>query len=45
VIGEGRVVEVIHGDRPELFETFCLAMSFPPQHVSNKNEVNAKEVR
>jgi RNA polymerase sigma-70 factor (ECF subfamily) len=42
---EGRVVEVIHWDRPELFEAFGLPMSFPPSRRSNEDEVNAKEVR
>ena len=39
-----RVVEVVHWDRPELFEAFGLPMSFPPSRRSNENEVNAKEV-
>ena len=42
---DGRVVEVIHWDRPELFEAFGLPMSFPPSHRSNEDEVNAKEIR
>jgi hypothetical protein len=42
---EGRVAEVVHRDRPELFEAFGLPMSFPPSHRSNEDEVNAKEVR
>jgi hypothetical protein len=42
-IEEGRVVEVIHWDRPDLFEAFGLAMSFPPSRRSNEDEVNAKE--
>jgi RNA polymerase sigma-70 factor, ECF subfamily len=42
---EGRVAEVVHWDRPELFEAFGLPMSFPPSHRSNEDEVNAKEVR
>lgn len=41
----GRVVEVVHWDRPELFEAFGLPMSFPPSRRSNEDEVNAKEVR
>jgi RNA polymerase sigma-70 factor (ECF subfamily) len=41
---KGRVVEVIHWDRPELFEAFGLPMSFPAERRSNKNEVKAKEV-
>jgi RNA polymerase sigma-70 factor (ECF subfamily) len=40
-----RVVEVIHLDRPELFEAFALPMSFPPSRRFNEDEVNAKEVR
>src|SRR5215211_5368221 len=34
-IEEGRVVEVIHWDRPELFEAFGLPMSFAPSRRSN----------
>jgi RNA polymerase sigma-70 factor, ECF subfamily len=41
----GRVVEVIHWDRPELFEAFGLAMSFPSSLRYNKDDVNAKEAR
>jgi RNA polymerase sigma-70 factor (ECF subfamily) len=44
-VEEGRVVEVVHWDRPELFDAFGLPMSFPPSRRSNKDEVNAKEVR
>ena len=44
-VEEGRVVEVVHWDRPELFEAFGLPMSFPPSGRSNEDEVNAKEVR
>ena len=44
-IEEGRVVEVVHWDRPELFDAFGLPMSFPPSRGSNEDEVNAKEVR
>jgi RNA polymerase sigma-70 factor (ECF subfamily) len=44
-VQEGRVVEVVHWDRPELFEAFGLPMSFPPSRRSNEDEVNAKEVR
>jgi len=43
-VEEVRVVEVIHWDRPELFEAFGLPMSFPPSRRSNDDEVNAKEV-
>jgi RNA polymerase sigma-70 factor, ECF subfamily len=42
---EGRVVEVVHWDRPALFAAFGLPMSFPPSRRSNEDEVNAKEVR
>jgi RNA polymerase sigma-70 factor (ECF subfamily) len=44
-VQEGRIVEIVHWDRPELFEAFGLPMSFPPSHRSNEDEVNAKEVR
>jgi RNA polymerase sigma-70 factor (ECF subfamily) len=44
-VEEGRVVEVVHWDRPELFEAFGLPMSFPPPRRSNEEHVNAKEVR
>jgi RNA polymerase sigma-70 factor (ECF subfamily) len=44
-VAEGRVFEVVHWDRPELFEAFGLPMSFPPSRRSNEDEVNAKEVR
>jgi RNA polymerase sigma-70 factor, ECF subfamily len=44
-VEKGRVVEVVHWDRPELFEAFGLPMSFPPSRRSNEEEVNAKEVR
>jgi RNA polymerase sigma-70 factor (ECF subfamily) len=44
-VQEGRVVEVIHWDRPELFEAFGLPMSFPPSRRSNEEEGDAKEVR
>ena len=44
-VEEGRVVEVIHWDRPELFEAFGLPMSFPPSRGFNQDELNAKEVR
>jgi RNA polymerase sigma-70 factor, ECF subfamily len=44
-VEEGRVVEVVHWDRPELFEAFGLPMSFPPSRRFNEDEVNAKEVR
>jgi RNA polymerase sigma-70 factor, ECF subfamily len=44
-VEEGRVVEVVHWDRPELFDAFGLPMSFPPSGRSNEHEVNAKEVR
>src|SRR5205823_12093310 len=44
-VEEGRVVEVVHWDRPELFEAFGLPMSFSPSRRSNEDKVNAKEVR
>jgi RNA polymerase sigma-70 factor, ECF subfamily len=44
-VEEGRVVEVVHWDRPELFEALGLPMSFPPSRRSNEDDVNAKEVR
>jgi RNA polymerase sigma-70 factor (ECF subfamily) len=44
-VEEGRVVEVVHWDRPELFEAFGLPMSFAPPRRSNEDDVNAKEVR
>ena len=44
-VEEGRVVEVVHWDRPELFDAFGLPMSFSPSGRSNQDEVNAKEVR
>jgi RNA polymerase sigma-70 factor, ECF subfamily len=44
-VEEGRVVEVVHWDRPELFEAFGLPMSFPPSRRSNEDEITAKEVR
>jgi RNA polymerase sigma-70 factor (ECF subfamily) len=44
-VEEGRVVEVVHWDRPELFGSFGLPMSFPSSRRSNKDEINAKEVR
>jgi RNA polymerase sigma-70 factor (ECF subfamily) len=44
-VEHGRVAEVVHWDRPELFEAFGLPISFPPSHRSNKEEVNPKEVR
>jgi RNA polymerase sigma-70 factor (ECF subfamily) len=43
-VEDGRVVEVIHWDRPDLFEAFGLAMSFSPSRRSNEDEVTAKEV-
>jgi RNA polymerase sigma-70 factor, ECF subfamily len=44
-VEDGRVVEVVHWDRPELFAAFGLPMSFPPSRRSSQDEVNAKEVR
>ena len=43
-IAQGRIAEVIHWDRPELFEVFGLPMSFPSSRRSNKEEVNPTEV-
>jgi RNA polymerase sigma-70 factor (ECF subfamily) len=42
---QGRIAEVIHWDRPELFEAFGLPMSFSPSRRFNEEEVNRKEVR
>jgi RNA polymerase sigma-70 factor, ECF subfamily len=44
-VEEGRVVEVVHWDRPELFGAFGLPMSFSPLRRSNEDEINAEEVR
>jgi hypothetical protein len=44
-VEERRVVEVIHWDRPELFASFGLPMSFPSPRRSNKDEITAKEGR
>jgi hypothetical protein len=44
-VEEGRVVEVVHWDRPELFKAFGLPMSFSPSRRFNEDEVNTKEVR
>jgi len=44
-VEEGRVVEVVHWDRPELFEAFGLPMSIRPSRRSNEDEINTKEVR
>jgi RNA polymerase sigma-70 factor, ECF subfamily len=44
-VEEGRVLEVVHWDRPELFEAFGLPMSIRPSRRSNEDEINAKEVR
>jgi RNA polymerase sigma-70 factor (ECF subfamily) len=44
-VDQGRVIEVIHWDRPELFEAFGLPISFGPSRRFNEDEVNAKEVR
>lgn len=41
----GRIVEVIHWDRPELFKPFGLPMSFPSSPRFNKDGVNAKEIQ
>jgi RNA polymerase sigma-70 factor (ECF subfamily) len=44
-VEQRRVIEVVHWDRPELFEAFGLPMSFPPSVGFNQDELNAKEVR
>ena len=44
-VEHGRVTEVVHWDRPELFEAFGLPMSFPPSRGCNQDGVNAKEDR
>jgi RNA polymerase sigma-70 factor (ECF subfamily) len=44
-VEEGRVIEVVHWDRPELFAAFGLPMSFPPSRRFDEYEVNPKEVR
>ncbi|MBV8710167.1 MAG: hypothetical protein JOY56_00210 [Solirubrobacterales bacterium] len=44
-VEQGRVIEVVHWDRPELVEACGLPMSFPPCRGFNPDEVNAKEVR
>jgi RNA polymerase sigma-70 factor, ECF subfamily len=43
-VEDGRVAEVVHWDRPDLFEAFGLPMSFPPARSSNEDDVNAEEV-
>jgi RNA polymerase sigma-70 factor (ECF subfamily) len=43
-IAHGRVVEVIHWDRPALFAAFGLPMSFPSPRRFNNVEVNRTEV-
>jgi hypothetical protein len=44
-VEQGRVIEVVHWDRPKLLEAFGLAMSFPSSRGFNQDELNAKEVR
>ncbi len=44
-VEQGRVIEVVHWDRPELFEAFGLPISFWPSQRFNEDEVNAKETR
>jgi len=44
-VEQGRVIEVVHWDRPELFEPFGLPISFRPSRRFNEDEVNAKEAR
>ena len=43
-VEQGRVIEVVHWDRPELFEAFGLPISFGPSRRCNEEEVNPKEV-
>jgi RNA polymerase sigma-70 factor (ECF subfamily) len=43
-VAAGRVVEVVHWDRPELFEAFGLPMSFLRPGRFNEGDGNAKEV-
>src|SRR5581483_8566984 len=40
-----RVIEVVHWDRPELFNAFGLPISFRPSPRFNEDEVNPKEAR
>ena len=42
-VEQGRIIEVVHWDRPELFEAFGLPISFRPSRRFNGDEVNAKE--
>jgi RNA polymerase sigma-70 factor (ECF subfamily) len=44
-VEQGRVVEVIHWDRPELFEAFGLPISFRASGRFNEDEANAREAR
>jgi RNA polymerase sigma-70 factor (ECF subfamily) len=44
-VEDRRVAEVVHWDRPELFEAFGLPMSIRPSRRSNEDEINTKEVR
>jgi RNA polymerase sigma-70 factor (ECF subfamily) len=44
-VEQGRVIDVVHWDRPELFEAFGLPISFRPSRRFNGDEVNAKEAR
>ena len=44
-VEEGRVTEVIHWDRPELFEAFGLPISFSPSERFNEDEAKPKEAR
>jgi RNA polymerase sigma-70 factor (ECF subfamily) len=44
-VEQGRIIEVVHWDRPELFGAFGLPMSFPPFRGFNQDERNVKEVR
>jgi RNA polymerase sigma-70 factor, ECF subfamily len=44
-VDQGRVIEVVHWDRPELFERFGLPISFRSSQRFNEHEVNLKEAR
>src|SRR5262249_20799543 len=44
-VEQERVIEVVHWDRPELFEAFGLPISFRSSQRFNKHEVNMKEAR
>jgi RNA polymerase sigma-70 factor (ECF subfamily) len=44
-VEQRRVIEVIHWDRPELFEAFGLPISFSASRHFNEDDVNPKEAR